>query len=535
MKKKKFRVSPLQIFRFITQLIFFIFLPGFYSNVFIGIKILYKEIISGNFSFYNDFPVLISALSVIPLTIILGRFFCGWICAFGSMGDWLFAISCKTFKIKKRINPSVDYYLKYIKYMILILFFVFVWNLDLSFLDTANPWSVFGILANVTTLPDFSTVIGEFLIGAILLLAIIVASMFIERFFCRYLCPLGALFTLLSRFSITKIKKTKQGCGSCKLCTYKCSMGINLDKYDIVKSGECIHCYKCVTSCPKNHAFPSVLKKNVGNSFPSTVAILSITIIFLIFSYLNNTFINASTYSSNFLSTQNGEGQYIDGIYEGTGSGFRGSITVDVTVEGGFITAVHILSHDDDAQYFTAATNSVIDEILVKQSTNVDAVSGATFSSLGIMEAVFDALKNAKAETLDNETSDTDTSLDNNTTSNTTTTTTNTTTTNQTTTTTSQTTTTTSSTLYTAGTYQGSGQGFKSTITVSVTTSDSKITNIALVYHNDTPSYWNKAWPIIADRIVSAQSTAVDGISGATWSSAGIKAAVSDALNKARN
>jgi uncharacterized protein with FMN-binding domain len=85
--------------------------------------------------------------------------------------------------------------------------------------------------------------------------------------------------------------------------------------------------------------------------------------------------------------------RYVDGVYTGTGTGFRGAISAQVTVESGRITDVTILSSSDDKDFFQRAQNGVIPAILQEQSVNVSAVSGATYSSRGILEAVADALQ----------------------------------------------------------------------------------------------------------------------------------------------
>jgi uncharacterized protein with FMN-binding domain len=85
-------------------------------------------------------------------------------------------------------------------------------------------------------------------------------------------------------------------------------------------------------------------------------------------------------------------GQYADGTYSGTGTGLRGTTEVSVTVSGGVITSVEIVSYEDDSQYFERAQGTIISEILESQSVDVSTVSGATFSSNGILEAVANAL-----------------------------------------------------------------------------------------------------------------------------------------------
>lgn len=85
-------------------------------------------------------------------------------------------------------------------------------------------------------------------------------------------------------------------------------------------------------------------------------------------------------------------GPYTDGVYTGSASGYKGTTTVSATVENGYISDVEVLSTDDDRAFFSRAESSVIASILSQQSTQVDAVSGATFSSRGILEAVANAL-----------------------------------------------------------------------------------------------------------------------------------------------
>lgn len=98
------------------------------------------------------------------------------------------------------------------------------------------------------------------------------------------------------------------------------------------------------------------------------------------------------TENTDYLSDIINNNNYQDGAYTGTGSGFRGDITVEVMAEGGQITAITVVSSNDDKQFFDRAKSSIISDIISNQSVEVDAVSGATFSSSGIIEAVANAL-----------------------------------------------------------------------------------------------------------------------------------------------
>ena len=161
-------------------------------------------------------------------------------------------------------------------------------------------------------------------------------------------------------------------------------MGIPLYQYDTVTSGECIDCFECTASCPRNNAR--------ANGAPVAVSAVSAAAMFGLV-YAGNT--QAQMVSSQTPATiqvQSNTGNYIDGTYTGTGQGFRGETKTSVTVENGNITDITVLSYEDDKSYFDRAVEKVTAEIINSQSTEVDAVTGATFSSNGIMESVANAL-----------------------------------------------------------------------------------------------------------------------------------------------
>ena len=209
-------------------------------------------------------------------------------------------------------------------------------------------------------------------------------------------------------------------------------------------------------------------------------------------------------------------GTYKDGTYTGTGKGFGGQMTVQVTVKDGKITQVKILNHKDGASYINRAS-SILSAIVAKQSTNVDTVSGATYSSVGIIQATRNALSKAMA---DGQTLEETSALP--------------------ATTTSSNTNRGSKTVskvkdadgYKDGTYTGTGTGFGGKMTVQVVVKNGKISSVKILNHKDGSSYISKAKSILS-AIVSKQSTNVDTVSGATYSSKGIIEAVRNALNKA--
>ena len=200
-----------------------------------------------------------------------------------------------------------------------------------------------------------------------------------------------------------------------------------------------------------------------------------------------------------------------DGTYKGSANGYGGKVTVNVTVSKKTMTAIDVVSAPGETDSFFQRAKGVIDEMLTAQSTDVDVVSGATYSSNGIIGAVKNALfgtesNNATAAAANagnaggsapsvSKVSESGTWKD--------------------------------------GTYTGSGKGFGGTISVKVTVKDGNISAIDVTSASgETASYFSKAKGIIP-KMISGQTTNVDVASGATYSSNGIITAVRNALSKA--
>ena len=410
--KKLSKTTKMKIYRTIIQVMFFVFLPGLITLAFSQVKELYTDIINGTYNLIIPNCIVLITLSF--LTVIAGRIFCGWMCIFGSLNDWIYLISNKIFKIKYKVNKTVDKYLKYIKYLILVVIIIFVWNGIVNLPTGSSPWDAYGQIF------DLSYMLKEYLLGTSILILIIIGAMFIERFFCRYLCPLGAIFAILSKFKIFKVHKGTSVCGKCKACSLKCSMGIDLNKVEVVNSGECIQCFNCVNICPSNNARVKVLGEEVNEATFATVAITSAVGIYSLLNTVNkqnivslNNPINTDIVQQESSMTQDTTSQlspqnqvtnnttytnskYKDGTYTGIGRGYRPGLTVSVTIKNDKIISVILVSSDETPGYYERAVTIVPNEIVTAQSTNVDVVSGATRTSEGIISAVDDALVQAK-------------------------------------------------------------------------------------------------------------------------------------------
>ena len=146
----KRKISTVQLFRHIVQFISFILFPGLFIMAYSSIKSVVMAIVNGTFSIdalSSDIAIMVAVLSI---TILFGRFFCGFICTFRAMGDLLYYLSGFVLKKHPNINQKVDAALKYVKYVILFALVAFVWILGVSLNESYNPWYIFGIYSNLS-------------------------------------------------------------------------------------------------------------------------------------------------------------------------------------------------------------------------------------------------------------------------------------------------------------------------------------------------------------------------------------------------
>ena len=529
------KIKKSQVLRHCMQLILFLLLPGLYAMTFSELRTVYEMIIKGNFNFIQALPSLVEFFAIMFLTIITGRWFCGWMCAFGAYNDLIYFISKKVFKGKFKVNEKVDSILKYVKYVVLIFIIIISWTMGSNILESTSPWDVFGQITNI------STVLSNLLIGLVLLVLITIGAFFVERFFCRYLCPLGAVFSIISKIGITKINKPKADCGKCRACTMNCSMGLQLYKVDKVKGGDCINCLKCTEVCPRNNANANILGQDLNAALTGSVAMAAMLGVYGFTNFGVDALTKAGIISSDSAVSSNESSsnptsadasqKYKDGTYTGNGQGFNGGTTkVSITIVDGKISKIDILSNGDDHQYFERASGIITKEILSKQSTDVDIVSGATYSSKGIISAVQDALR--QASNIDSDSDNTSNSSNE--------------TKNQVavsapeaspkdkTSSDAGDSVKVTASKFKDGTYTGTGTGFEGgTTKMSVTIANGKMTSIKTLSYGDTLEFYQKASGVLINKMLSTQSTAVDTVSGATFSSRGIISAVRNALNQA--
>ncbi len=181
----------------------------------------------------------------VVIAIIFRRGFCGNICPFGALQEFIGHFNPK----KVRIPQSYDKYLRMIKYVLLALSVIMAWRTASLWLSPFDPWAAFAHMYNIEEL------FVEFAVGTIILIITIIASVFISRFFCKYLCPAGALYGIIGKISPMKIECDQNKCTKCGICNKECPMDIDVYNSAKVTSAECIACGKCFDVCPQNNSF----------------------------------------------------------------------------------------------------------------------------------------------------------------------------------------------------------------------------------------------------------------------------------------
>ena len=212
---------------------------------------------------------LVILLAVLAMSLIFKKSFCSFICPVGLISEWFWKLGRKVFG-RSFIAPFgwrppnwLDYPLRSIKYLLLAFFVnAILLSMDAPALGAFID-SPYNKIADIKMLLFFIELSG-FALGVILLLMVV--SLFISNFWCRYLCPYGALLGIVSFLSLVKIRRVKETCTDCMACTRVCPAMIAVHKAGRVRSDECTGCLECVKTCPvRDTLYPEVafIKKKV--------------------------------------------------------------------------------------------------------------------------------------------------------------------------------------------------------------------------------------------------------------------------------
>ncbi len=192
------------------------------------------------------------------LAVLFGPVFCGWVCPLGTFQEYVGKLGKKLFpkKYNRLIPYKYDKYLRYLRYGML------VWVL---YMTAVTGKLIFSDIDPYFALFNFWS--SEVAIGGLIVLGItLLLSLFIERPWCKYACPYGALLGITNLFRIFKIRRSESTCISCNLCTKTCPMNIPVSELTVVRNHQCITCMECTSEAVCPVANTVTLSTGRGNS-----------------------------------------------------------------------------------------------------------------------------------------------------------------------------------------------------------------------------------------------------------------------------
>jgi len=203
-------------------------------------------------------------LTFISISFLFRKAFCSWLCPIGTLSEALSSVGRRLFGRNFSLPRWLDIPLRGLKYL-LVGFFLWAISTMSAGAIAGFMQSPYGLIADVKML-NFFRHMGE--TAAIVIAVLAVASLLVQNFWCRYLCPYGALLGLVSIFSPTRIRRNAAACIDCGKCARACPSALPVDKLLSVRSAECTACLECVAVCPARDALWAGLPGLPGRSKP---------------------------------------------------------------------------------------------------------------------------------------------------------------------------------------------------------------------------------------------------------------------------
>lgn len=204
-------------------------------------------VVAGEFNRIHPAGLLIF-MTVLATGLFLKRGFCSWVCPVGLLGEFLNGLHRRLFRRNLRLPRWLDFPLRSLKYMLLGFFlWVIVLGMDAASLEQFI-YSPYNRVADIKMLRFFQFISG-FALGVLAVLTVF--SVLFRNFWCRYLCPYGALLGILSLLSPFKIRRRRSTCTQCGRCARACPADIAVDQVVCVRSDECHACLRCLAACPQ--------------------------------------------------------------------------------------------------------------------------------------------------------------------------------------------------------------------------------------------------------------------------------------------
>ncbi len=234
-----------------------------------GLESLYQIFTAGTLisKIFSGTLILFGITLVVAL--LFRRSFCGVICPFGAIQEFFAMLGNKLFKHRLELPPWLDRPLRYLKYVVLAATVFYAWKTAGLWMAPYDPWAAYAHLPE-----GLESVWSESAVGLILLGITIIGSVLYDRFFCKYLCPMGAIYAIIGKLSPFKVVRNENLCIDCGTCNRVCPMNIDVRHSTKIYSAECINCSLCVLDCPKAGALENRISKKTVMPFLSIILVI---------------------------------------------------------------------------------------------------------------------------------------------------------------------------------------------------------------------------------------------------------------------
>jgi polyferredoxin len=208
-----------------------------------GLEALFTLIFSGTLLKKIAVSSFILLIAVLVSALLFRRSFCGNICPLGTLQELFGKLGKKLFKKRFELPAWLDKPARFLKYLALVVIVVLSFIAADLIIRPYDPWATYHHLFS-------AELFTEFLVGFIILMITLAGSLFYDRFFCKYLCPMGGFLGVLGKIGLFKIRRDQSTCIDCKACTKACPVNIQVHTLEQVTDAECLNCNECVNVCP---------------------------------------------------------------------------------------------------------------------------------------------------------------------------------------------------------------------------------------------------------------------------------------------